>query len=313
MSGRAIIFLLVTLTAFRRRSHQSRLQELLGPAAPGGGDAVQRRHAVRAVVGSARRLRAKLLVLLRRRRHRVLDLRARGAGAAGMAAAGLCRRRPLFGVTTSVLRMAFGGHFFTDVATAGLVTFLVIWLAYGYIYRWPPTRLTDEGIDAALTRLAALVSVQPARSRRSAVGRRCRRLNACPSAAKFDIRALNSLKTSAITTDWKFDEYDPEKPAQRGKSRHRLLGRSRHQRGAAVDEAKRRPRLCLYRQSRPARRGRLRRDSAQGAGVRRRKSPAGGLPHAIGPRRHCRHPVRRLPRLDRRHRPISTPRRSAAP
>src|SRR6202007_2994659 len=29
----------------------------------------------------------------------------------------------LFGVVTSVLRMAFGGHFFTDVATAGLVTF----------------------------------------------------------------------------------------------------------------------------------------------------------------------------------------------
>ena len=60
----------------------------------------------------------------------------------------------LFGVVTSGLRMAFGGHFFTDVATAGLVTFVVIWLAYGYIYRWPSTRLSDERIDAALTRLA---------------------------------------------------------------------------------------------------------------------------------------------------------------
>ena len=30
----------------------------------------------------------------------------------------------LFGVVTSVLRMAFGGHFFTDVAAAGLVSFL---------------------------------------------------------------------------------------------------------------------------------------------------------------------------------------------
>src|SRR6266849_7409921 len=59
----------------------------------------------------------------------------------------------LFGVTTSVLRMAFGGHFFTDVAAAGLVTFLVIWLAHGYIYRWPQTRLSDASIDAALTRL----------------------------------------------------------------------------------------------------------------------------------------------------------------
>jgi len=60
----------------------------------------------------------------------------------------------LFGVLTSLLRMAFGGHFFTDVAAAGLVTFLVVWLVHGYIYRWPSTRLTDEGVDAALTRLA---------------------------------------------------------------------------------------------------------------------------------------------------------------
>jgi membrane-associated PAP2 superfamily phosphatase len=60
----------------------------------------------------------------------------------------------LFGVVTSVLRMAFGGHFFTDVAAAGLVTFLVIWLAYSYIYRWPLTRLSDEAVDATLTRIA---------------------------------------------------------------------------------------------------------------------------------------------------------------
>ena len=60
----------------------------------------------------------------------------------------------LFGVVTSGLRMAFGGHFFTDVAIAGLVTFLVIWLAYALIYRWRRTRLSDECIDAALTRLA---------------------------------------------------------------------------------------------------------------------------------------------------------------
>ena len=60
----------------------------------------------------------------------------------------------VFGIVTSVLRMAFGGHFFTDVAAAGLVTFLVIWLAHGYIYRWPSTRMTDAGIDAALTRFA---------------------------------------------------------------------------------------------------------------------------------------------------------------
>lgn len=60
----------------------------------------------------------------------------------------------LFGIVTSGLRMAFGGHFFTDVAAAGIVTFLVIWLVHGYIYRWPSTRMTDAGIDAALTRMA---------------------------------------------------------------------------------------------------------------------------------------------------------------
>jgi lipid A 4'-phosphatase len=59
----------------------------------------------------------------------------------------------VFGIVTSGLRMAFGGHFFTDVAAAGLVTFIVIWLAYGLIYRWSRTRLSDEAIDAALTRL----------------------------------------------------------------------------------------------------------------------------------------------------------------
>jgi lipid A 4'-phosphatase len=60
----------------------------------------------------------------------------------------------LFGIVTSVLRMAFGGHFFTDVAAAGLVSFLVIWLAYAWIYRWPATRKSDAEIEAALARWA---------------------------------------------------------------------------------------------------------------------------------------------------------------
>jgi len=50
------------------------------------------------------------------------------------------------------LLIACGWHFLTDGAAAGLVTFLVIWLAHGYIYRWRQTRLSDESIDAALTR-----------------------------------------------------------------------------------------------------------------------------------------------------------------
>ena len=60
----------------------------------------------------------------------------------------------LFGVVTSVLRMAFGGHFFTDVAAAGLVSFFVIWLAHGWLYRWPSTRVSDAVVEARLARLA---------------------------------------------------------------------------------------------------------------------------------------------------------------
>lgn len=59
-----------------------------------------------------------------------------------------------FGILTGGLRMSFGGHFFTDVLFSGTVSFIVIWLAYAFIYRWPPTRLTDYGIDAWLTRFA---------------------------------------------------------------------------------------------------------------------------------------------------------------
>ena len=58
----------------------------------------------------------------------------------------------VFGVATSVLRMAFGGHFFTDVAAAALVSFFVIWLAYAWLYRWPKTRVTDEQVEAVLAR-----------------------------------------------------------------------------------------------------------------------------------------------------------------
>ena len=60
----------------------------------------------------------------------------------------------LFGAVISGLRIAFGGHFFTDVTFAGLVTFIVIWLAYALIYRWSRTLLSDEAVDVRLTRLA---------------------------------------------------------------------------------------------------------------------------------------------------------------
>jgi membrane-associated PAP2 superfamily phosphatase len=57
----------------------------------------------------------------------------------------------LFGLATGGLRVAFGGHFVSDVLVAGLVTFLLIWLVHGLYYRWPSTRTTDEQVEAWLT------------------------------------------------------------------------------------------------------------------------------------------------------------------
>ena len=101
-------------------------------------------------------------------------------------------RPTLFGVTTSALRMAFGGHFFTDVAAAGLVTFLVIWLAHGFIYRWPSTRLSDESIDAALTRLGWPEVPPAAEMARPRCGTSSVGVNACAR----DLSACNHLRVS---------------------------------------------------------------------------------------------------------------------
>jgi len=58
----------------------------------------------------------------------------------------------VFGLATGVLRMAFGGHYFTDVIFGGVMAFLIVWLMHGAYYRWPRTKQTDEEIDAHLTR-----------------------------------------------------------------------------------------------------------------------------------------------------------------
>jgi len=56
------------------------------------------------------------------------------------------------GAAMALLRMMAGGHFPSDVIFAGVFTFLIVWLAYALIYRWPRTRLSDEAVDRALTR-----------------------------------------------------------------------------------------------------------------------------------------------------------------
>jgi lipid A 4'-phosphatase len=58
----------------------------------------------------------------------------------------------LFGAAMGVLRMAGGGHFFSDVVFAGVLMFMVVWTLHGLIYRWRPTRLTDAAIERPLER-----------------------------------------------------------------------------------------------------------------------------------------------------------------
>jgi lipid A 4'-phosphatase len=58
------------------------------------------------------------------------------------------------GTGMAVLRMMAGAHFFTDVVFAGLFTFLIIWIVHGLIYRWAPTRVSDEAVERAIERIA---------------------------------------------------------------------------------------------------------------------------------------------------------------
>jgi lipid A 4'-phosphatase len=59
-----------------------------------------------------------------------------------------------FGAGIGLLRMAAGAHFFTDVVFAGLITFMIIWLVHGLIYRWPASRISDEAVERAIERVA---------------------------------------------------------------------------------------------------------------------------------------------------------------
>jgi len=59
-----------------------------------------------------------------------------------------------FGAGVGFLRIAMGGHFFGETVFAGVVTFLIIWVVHGFIYRWPRTRLSDEALERMLERIA---------------------------------------------------------------------------------------------------------------------------------------------------------------
>jgi membrane-associated PAP2 superfamily phosphatase len=74
-----------------------------------------------------------------------------------------------FGAGMGFLRMAAGGHFFTDTVFAGVFTFLIIWLMHGLIYRWPRTRLSDQAIERGIERL--VLSLRDRLKRRDATTR----------------------------------------------------------------------------------------------------------------------------------------------
>lgn len=58
------------------------------------------------------------------------------------------------GTAMAAFRLMAGGHFVSDVVFAGVFTFLIIWLLYALVYRWPRTHLSDARIEHAIERIA---------------------------------------------------------------------------------------------------------------------------------------------------------------
>jgi lipid A 4'-phosphatase len=78
----------------------------------------------------------------------------------------------VFGTGVGALRIAFGGHFFTDVLFAGVLMFLVVWLVHGAIYRWRATRFSDAAVEGALERITMPIYRAIAAGMGRALGRR---------------------------------------------------------------------------------------------------------------------------------------------
>lgn len=57
-----------------------------------------------------------------------------------------------FGAAVGLLRLAAGGHFFSDIAFAGVFTFLLIWATHGLLFRWKFSATTDDAVDRFLGR-----------------------------------------------------------------------------------------------------------------------------------------------------------------
>ncbi len=52
-----------------------------------------------------------------------------------------------YGTGISLVRVAFGRHFLTDVIFSALFAALIVWLLHGFIYRWKWTRLTEASAE----------------------------------------------------------------------------------------------------------------------------------------------------------------------
>lgn len=57
------------------------------------------------------------------------------------------------GTGMATLRTMTGAHFPSDVIFSGVFTYLIVWVVYAFIYRWPRTRLSDDHVDRSLSRL----------------------------------------------------------------------------------------------------------------------------------------------------------------
>ncbi len=57
-----------------------------------------------------------------------------------------------FAVAVGGMRLAVGGHFFTDIAFSGVFTFLIVWVAYALLFRWPLPLPSDATIERAIER-----------------------------------------------------------------------------------------------------------------------------------------------------------------
>jgi lipid A 4'-phosphatase len=55
-----------------------------------------------------------------------------------------------FGAAVGLLRIAAGGHFFSDVVFSGVFMFLLTWSAHGLLFRWPATRTSDDAVERPL-------------------------------------------------------------------------------------------------------------------------------------------------------------------